>query len=99
MGVFTAIARERIRQRELLAAGTIIYNCSSPIVSNDRKLRTLTEELGEVAEAIDYMEWPRGRRKIEEQLIKELVQVAAVATAWLETFECFDLKNMKEPKR
>jgi NTP pyrophosphatase (non-canonical NTP hydrolase) len=87
----------------LLAGGVILFNCDSPIVDDNRKLRVLTEELGEVADAIDRLE-RLGKTDIgffkslsmqkraaiktaREHLRAELKQVAAVAVAWLETPE------------
>ena len=99
MIVFGAITDERLRQRELLRAGRILFNCDSPIVSDERKLRVLVEEVGEAAFEIDQLESrTQGRReKIESYLRRrallvarlqtELTQVAAVAVAWLEYFE------------
>lgn len=88
--VFARIAAERIRQRELFHAGKLTFDCASPVTDNDRKLRVLTEELGEVAQAIDQLE-RCGRRAASvfarEDLQTELVQVAAVAVAWLESLE------------
>ena len=46
----------------------------------------LTEEIGEVAEAIDLLEQVDSRAR-REHLITEIVQVAAVAVAWLESLE------------
>jgi NTP pyrophosphatase (non-canonical NTP hydrolase) len=90
---------ERLRQKQLLREGKIIFDCASSIVSNDRKLRVLTEELGEVAKAIDVAEFaasvPLAERKkfaarilaAKGNLRAELTQIAAVAIAWLESLE------------
>lgn len=87
LDVIQRIAAERIRQRGLLRDGQILFDCASPVVSLDRKLRVLVEEVGEVAEAIDVQEW-RPRCKRTAALVQaELVQVAAVAVAWLESLE------------
>ena len=51
-------------------------DCSSPHVSDLAKLAVLTEETGEVARALLEQD--------PDQLRTELVQVAAVAVAWLE---------------
>jgi len=85
MIVFGAIADERLRQRQLLREGKILFNCDSPIVDLDRKLRVLMEEVGEVAREVDHIE--RGSEIARAKLRTELTQVAAVATAWLESFE------------
>ena len=89
MAVFERIAQERLRQRELLREGKILFNCDSPIVSDDRKLRIATEELGEIAKAIDDVEFTGGKSKYHthEDIRTELTQLAAVCVAWLESFE------------
>lgn len=86
MEVFARVAQERARQRDLLLLGRINFDCASPIVSPDRKLRVLVEEVGEVAKAIDDLETVKSRIRLDN-LRAELVQVAAVAVAWLESLE------------
>jgi hypothetical protein len=92
---FSLVHAERERQAKLFRTGKILFDCSSPTPCPLRKLRVLFEECGEVAQAIDEIEQgssapsvcrthlPRLRR----HLITELVQVAAVAVAWLESGE------------
>jgi len=91
LAVFERIAQERLRQKQLLKAGRILFNCDSPIVSDDRKLRVATEELGEVAREIDLIEQVRSGRRMQHSptvgLVNEITQLAAVCVAWLETFE------------
>lgn len=97
MEVFEMVAAERIHQKRLLAGGVILFNCDSPIVDDDRKLRILTEELGEVANALDRLEKALAKKirqgdtgaikAARNHLQTELIQVAAVAVAWLETPE------------
>lgn len=77
--ILSAIKRERARQEELRAGGRFAYTCASPTVLNIYKLPILTEEVGEVAKAIC--------EKDADQLQTELIQVAAVAVAWLEALE------------
>ena len=76
--VFTLILEERARQAELWqephAHG--LGDCSSPHVPQMVKAVVLAEEAGEVARAV-----LDGRA---DALRAELVQVAAVAVAWLE---------------
>ena len=71
------IVAERARQKDLWAGAHDWGegDCSSSKVADTTKLAVLTEEVGEVARAI-----------LEQSptLIDELVQVAAVATAWIE---------------
>lgn len=88
--VFALIAAERVRQRELFHQGKITFDCASVIPDPNRKLRVLTEELGEVAQELEKLEAAKDKRAtrfITEDLRDELVQVAAVAVAWLESME------------
>lgn len=88
MDAMQLISAERIRQKELLRDGKILFNCDSPIVDDHRKLRVVTEELGEVAREIDCLEHARSevvRNTIRTRLKVELTQLAAVAVAWRET--------------
>lgn len=88
--VFAKIAAERQRQRELFSAGKITFDCASGVPDSNRKLRVLMEEVGEVAQELDRLEGCRDKRAerfVREDLEDELVQVAAVAVAWLESFE------------
>lgn len=92
--VLDEIAAERARQVVLLSEGRITHDCANAAVSDDRKLRTATEELGEVAEAIDLLEQsiqrpavgrPHTPDQCRRHLRKELIQLAAVLTAWAES--------------
>jgi hypothetical protein len=84
--VFAAIDTERERQADLLRQKEILFDCSSPIVDPLRKFRVLLEEVGEVAAECDALE--RGKpRLVWPFLREELIQVAAVAVAWLESLE------------
>ena len=90
MAVLERVAAERIRQKQLLRDGKILFNCDSPVVDENRKLRILMEEVGEVAEAMDRVECSKNSRAklfAQEDLETELVQVAAVVFAWLETYQ------------
>lgn len=90
---YNRIHFERERQEKLFQARKFLFTCSSPVASGSRKLRVLIEEIGEVAECIDKLEFnttakaPAFVRQWKEELIKELVQVAAVLCAWLESLE------------
>lgn len=76
--IYLAIDAERLRQQEQWkephewGEG----DCSSRAVTRPVKVAVLTEEVGEVARAV--------LDKSDTQLRAELVQVAAVAVAWLE---------------
>lgn len=75
---FQAISEERDRQ-EIRWAGNHAHgkgSCASPDVAEPVKVAVLTEEVGEVARAL--LDGDRAG------LETELVQVAAVAVAWLE---------------
>lgn len=54
-------------------------DCSSGLVERMTKVAVLTEEVGEVARAV-----LENKSADNEELREELVQVAAVAVAWLE---------------
>ncbi|MEI8288806.1 MAG: hypothetical protein WCH99_04990 [Verrucomicrobiota bacterium] len=82
------IHEERERQHLLFLAGKFTFTCASTTASFSRKLRVLVEEIGEVAEAIDHIEIKKPSvRLATESLRDELVQVAAVTVAWLESEE------------
>lgn len=90
LDVFAKIAAERDRQRGLFHAGKITFDCASTLPDPNRKLRVLTEEVGEVAQELEKLEScrdRRGERFVIEDLETELVQVAAVAVAWLESLQ------------
>jgi len=72
--IFQLINAERARQAQKWGQG----DCSSLAVDPLVKSAVLTEEVGEVARALLD-------REPAAQLITELVQVAAVAVAWLES--------------
>lgn len=77
--IYALITAERTRQRDKWNKphdwGT--GDCSSPDVASIVKVAVLTEECGEVARAV--------LDKDNAGLRAELVQVAAVAVAWLES--------------
>ena len=89
--VLDMVRAERDCQEALLAMGHHRWTCATAEISPDRKLRVLVEEVGEVAEAIDLLEGALARGEAggleRTQLRDELVQVAAVAVAWLEGME------------
>lgn len=76
--VLCDIGDERERQEELKAAGRFPHTCADDVPDSD-KLVILVEEVGEVARAIQS----RDRANLRE----ELVQVAAVACAWVEALD------------
>jgi hypothetical protein len=77
-GIWTAVQAERRRQRDKWSGPHAwgMGDCSSPGVPAPVKAAVLAEECGEAARA--------ALEQNGDQLRKELVQVAAVAVAWLE---------------
>ncbi len=73
--IWAAIQAERGRQERLYADGQLPWIASRPDCPNDLRLAALMEEVGEVA---------RAYHDDADNLERELVQVAAVAVAWLE---------------
>lgn len=80
--VVEQIWRERERQRALFRQRKIAFDVASPIPDARRKFRVLAEEVGEVAHAIDQIE---NHGLARGNLHAELIQVAAVCVAWLES--------------
>lgn len=73
--ILEEVRLERLRQDRLKAEGKFSWNCADD-VSDLERLPVLTEETGEVARAICD--------KNQKNLREELIQVAAVAIAWVE---------------
>lgn len=76
--IYAAIDAERERQQRKwnIAHPWGWGDCSSPTLAPAVKVAVLTEEVGEVSRAVLDID--------HENLRAELVQVAAVAVAWLE---------------
>ena len=92
------INAERDRQDALFVEGHHLFSVASRIPDARRKLRVLVEEVGEVAQEIDQLEsfnaienkcrhWRKGVLVRELRLKSEIVQVSAVAVAWLESLQ------------
>lgn len=79
--IWSHILEERTRQNELKKVAMILPACADPI-DEAVKLAALTEEVGEVARAVMARGGWSGE---EDNLREELVQVAAICVAWLET--------------
>lgn len=79
------IARERARQEELFVAGEISIHVSDPNTHGRDSYIVLSEEHGEVAEALQRP--GRLTAAWRQHLRTELVQLAAVATAWIEAID------------
>ena len=73
-----AVAEERERQEELFRLGHLRWTAAHPECPDEKRLSALVEEVGEVARALHDGESP-------ERLREELIQVAAVAVAWVES--------------
>ena len=74
MNVYDRVYEERQEQERLFIAGRLKWIASDPECPNELRLAALVEEVGEVARAFHD----------GNDLESELVQVAAVAVAWLE---------------
>lgn len=81
--VLEEVVRERERQNSLLAQGRIPFNCAVVAIHPRDKFLVLMEEVGEVAEALQRPGQHSAR--VRQHLRSELIQLAAVATAWAES--------------
>jgi NTP pyrophosphatase (non-canonical NTP hydrolase) len=84
------ILNERAEQERLKAEGRFKYTCADLEMSNSEKAVVLVEEVGEVCRAVlESNGLVHDGRKVGNyaQLQKELIQVAAVAVAWLEALK------------
>lgn len=77
--VLDAVADERERQERLKAKGKFAHTCADVELSDDVCCRVLGEEFGEVCRAINDGDLANLR--------EELIQVAAVAVAWVERID------------
>ena len=84
--VVANLAVIRTRQLNDLRAGAVLFDLSSPIVDEHRKLRVLTECTGAIAEAVADLE---AQKTLNNQceLRAKLENLAAHTFAWLETLE------------
>jgi NTP pyrophosphatase (non-canonical NTP hydrolase) len=76
--IFDAIFEERRRQEFLKSQGKFPWTCADAAPAS-MKLAVLAEEFGEVAKEVCDQRW--------DLLRDELVQVAAVCVAWLESMD------------
>lgn len=84
--ILGAIADERAAQEKLKAEGRFKYTCADPDMPDQECLTVLVEEVGEVARAV--LEKARLANDAHgKDLRKELIQVAAVAVAWIERLD------------
>ena len=100
LNIYGAIQNERRRQEDLKRSGKFDFTCASLNVLTTAKLAVLAEEFGEVSKEVveqlietqkyakENMVYPKNRKEYRKaELRKELVQVAAVCVAWLESLE------------
>lgn len=98
--IYEHIKIERERQQKLVDSGKFLWSCANILISLDRKMTVLSEEVGEVAkEVCDYgisqdkyarenMTFPPHRTEyFLLNIRKELIQVAAVCVAWIEALD------------
>ena len=108
--VLNDVGFERVRQEDLRRSGKFLWTCavSGALVSLDRKMSVLSEEVGEVAKEVvdigiardkydkEKMAFPRHRESaLLLRIRKELVQVAAVCVAWIEAIDV-DLDRLEQ---
>jgi hypothetical protein len=82
--IWTDVLRERERQVELQAAGRFKYVVDDPALSDAHRVVILGEEFGEAAHEVGE-ECDKG--KATGHLRDELIQVLAVALAWVERMD------------
>jgi hypothetical protein len=93
--IFNDVNKERERQEELKKQGRFEFTCADVEMRDSEKALALGEEFGEVCKAVlersclshdttNTSPWKN------EALRKELIQVAAVAVAWV---ECLDQEH------
>ena len=83
------VVKERMRQDELKNAGRFKFTCADDGLLDTERLAILVEEVGEASRAV-----LNAQRLVDDKMVfaelelkKELVQVAAIAVAWLEYLE------------
>lgn len=85
--VLSGVAYERNRQELLKAQGRFQFTCADDGMTNFERLAVLTEEIGEVAKealTLPGIRLARDTLGSLSSLREELIQVAAIATAWIE---------------
>lgn len=81
--ILEEIWAERGRQETLKREGRFKYSCADAEMTEFEKLAILTRELGEVAQATGKLTAARHNVNLRT----ELIQVAAVAMAWVESID------------
>jgi hypothetical protein len=85
--VFADISRERHRQEALKAAGKFQYTNADPEMPPGDKVSVIGEEFGEVCCASLNTQGLSTDAPERGELRKELIQLAAVAVAWVEAID------------
>ena len=91
MAVFERIAQCRAGQQAAFAEGFTLFDCSSMVTDDSRKLRRLSQALGEVADSIELLEREVSPSNVENQF-GALTTLASHCVAWLEAMEARDVK-------
>ena len=86
LNISTAFDTERRRQDRLKAEGRFAHTAADPELSHADRFLILGEEVGEVAGAVVQLSGLSTDRT-EADLKKELIQLGAVVTAWLEAID------------
>lgn len=81
--VLAQVSAERDRQEGFVASGRFAATCAAPAMFDGERLAVLIEEVGEVARCI-LEKVELANDKHGKDLRAELIQVAAVAVAWVE---------------
>lgn len=90
LNIVNDVLVERDRQDALVKSGKFPWNCSDKRVAAGDKLMVLGEEFGEVSKAAYELthETDSGcHKRHRDNLRTELVQLAAVAVAWIEAID------------
>lgn len=88
--VLSSVFAERRRQDMLVATGKHPFHVANPDIPDGGKLMVLGEEFGEVSRAAYdcyYTEVNGPTTAQREHLREELIQLAAVAVAWVESID------------
>lgn len=84
--ILNEVFDERVRQERLRHEGKFAYTCASPEMTHAERFAVLGEEVGEAGHEVNEGVGP-GRSIDLKKLRKELIEVAAVAVAWVEAID------------
>lgn len=89
IAIYAAITDERIRQEQLKAAGQFTYTCADAAMTDGARVAVLGEEFGECCRAAleRGVDGETAHDNHGKDLRKELIQLAAVAVAWIEALD------------